>query len=152
GLDPALEETGRSLGLGPARTFFRVVLPQLKPAVLGGILLVVLDALIEFDAFVGLKFHTFSLDVYAQYQLGFSASGAAALSFASIALCLVLLFGEVHLRGYANYTRVSQGARRTAERYRLGRAAFPTLLALAAVGAISVGIPLGMLVRWFSES
>src|SRR5581483_1592461 len=152
GLDPALEETGRSLGLNGRQTFVRVVLPQVRPALYGGMLLVVLDALIEFDAFVGLKFQTFSFDVYAQYQLGFSASGAAALSFASIALCLVLLFGEVHLRGYANYTRVSQGARRTAERYRLGRAAFPTLLALAAVGAISVGIPLGMLVRWFSES
>lgn len=152
GLDPALEETGRSLGLGPARTFFRVVLPQLKPAVLGGILLVVLDALIEFDAFVGLKFHTFSLDVYAQYQLGFSASGAAALSFASIALCLVLLFGEASLRGHANYTRVSHGARRPAVRYALGRATSPVLAAFAAVVAISVGIPVGMLVRWLSAS
>ncbi len=90
GLDPALEETGRSLGLSGPRTFFRVVLPQLKPAIYGGMLLVVLDSLVEFDAFVGLKFQTFSFDVYAQYQLGFSASGAAALSFASIALCVAV--------------------------------------------------------------
>ena len=152
GLDPALEETGRSLGLGGWKTFFRVVLPQLKPALYGGMLLVVLDALIEFDAFVGLKFQTFSFDVYAQYQLGFSPSGAAALSFASIALCLVLLFGEARLRGYANYTRVSQGARRAVQRYELGRATIPVLLGLAAVSAVSVGIPVGMLIRWFSES
>ena len=152
GLDPALEETSRSLGLNGWKTFFRVVLPQVRPALYGGVLLVVLDALIEFDAFVGLKFQTFSFDVYAQYRLGFSPSGAAALSFASIALCLVLLFGEARLRGYANYTRVSQGAQRAAERYGLGRATIPVLLGLAAVSAISVGIPLGMLVRWFAES
>lgn len=152
GLDPALEETGRSLGLNPTQMFFRVVLPQLKPALYGGTLLVVLDALIEFDAFVGLKFQTFSFDVYAQYQLGFSASGAAALSFASIGLCLVLLFGEASLRGHANYTRVSHGARRATARYELGRATIPVLVALTALLAVSVGIPVGMLVRWFSES
>jgi len=152
GLDPALEETARSLGLGGWKTFFRVVLPQVRPALYGGVLLIVLDALVEFDAFVGLKFQTFSFSVYAQYQLGFSPSGAAALSLASIALCLVLLFGEARLRGHANYTRVSQGAPRTAHRYALGRATIPVLIGLAAVSAVSVGIPVGMLVRWFSES
>jgi iron(III) transport system permease protein len=152
GLDPALEETGRSLGLNGRGTFFRVVLPQLKPAIYGGMLLIVLDALVEFDAFVGLKFQTFSFDVYAQYQLGFSTSGAAALSLASIALCVVLLFGEASLRGHANYTRVSQGARRLVPRYALGRATVPVIVAMAALVAVSVGIPVGMLVRWFAES
>src|SRR4029078_13081144 len=107
GLDQALEDSARSLGLNPRQIFFRVVLPQLRPALLGGLLLVALDALVEFDAFVALRFQTFSLDVYAQYRLGFSTSGAAALSFFSIVLCVVVLFGEARLRGNANYTRVS---------------------------------------------
>jgi iron(III) transport system permease protein len=152
GLDPALEETARSLGLNGAQTFFRVVLPQLRPALLGGALLVVLDTLVEFDAFVALKFQGFSSDVYAQYRLGFSASGAAALSFASIALCLVLLFGEAWLRGNANYTRVSQGARRLAVPYELGRTTVPVLVVLGAIAAISVGIPVVTLIDWFSRS
>ena len=152
GLDPALEDTSTSLGLGGWRTFLRVVLPQLKPAIYGGMLLIVLDALVEFDAFVGLKFQTFSFDVYAQYQLGFSASGAAALSLASIAICIALLVGEEGLRGHVNYTRVSQGARRVASRYALGRAKVPVMLVLAAILAVGVGIPVGMLVRWFLES
>ncbi len=152
GLDPALEESSTSLGLSGWRTFLRVVLPQLRPALYGGMLLVVLDALVEFDAFVGLKFQTFSFDVYAQYQLGFSASGAAALSLASIVICIVLLVGEERLRGHRNYTRVSQGARRVASRYPLGRARVPVLLGLGAILAISVGIPVGMLIRWWVQS
>src|SRR6476469_8965594 len=56
GLDPALEDSARSLGLNPRQTFFRVILPQLRPALLGGLLLVALDALVEFDAFVALRF------------------------------------------------------------------------------------------------
>ena len=152
GLDPALEETARSLGLNARQTFFRVVLPQLRPALLGGVLLVALDSLVEFDAFVALRFRTFSSNIYAQYQLGFSSSGAAALSFISIAICLVLLFGETRLRGNVNYTRVSQGARRASTRYDLGRAMVPVLAVLGLVVAVSVGIPIAMLIKWFSES
>ena len=152
GLDQALEDSARSLGLNPRQIFFRVVLPQLRPALLGGLLLVVLDALVEFDAFVALRFQTFSLDVYGQYRLGFSTSGAAALSFFSIVLCVVVLFGESWLRGDANYTRVSRGVRRPPVRYELGRWLWPVLAGFAATVAVAVGIPVAMLVRWFTES
>jgi iron(III) transport system permease protein len=152
GLDPALEDTAHSLGLSARKTFFRVVLPQLRPSILGATLLVALDALVEFDAFVAFKFQTFTSDIYSQYQLGFSGSGAAALSLFSIALCVLVLGGEAHLRGNANYTRVARGARRPARRYRLGRATWPVLGGFIALVAISLGIPIGMLVYWFTQS
>jgi iron(III) transport system permease protein len=152
GLDPVLEETARSLGLGTWRIFFRVVLPQLRPALLGGMLLVALDSLVEFDAFVALKFQTFATSIYDQYRLGFSVSGAAALSFISIVLCVGLLVGESLLRGNANYTRVSQAARRATIRYELGRATLPVMAALAAVVAMGLGVPIGTLVNWLSQS
>ena len=152
GMDPALEETAQSLGLGTGRVFFRVILPQLRPALLGGLLLVALDTFIEFDAFVALKVRTFSADIYAQYQLGFSASGAAALSSFSLVLCLVVLLVEARLRGNANYTRVSQGARRVAPRNRLGNPTLPVLAGFLAVVAVSLGIPLGTLIHWLATS
>jgi iron(III) transport system permease protein len=152
GMDPALEESAHSLGLSARQTFFRVILPQLRPALLGGMLLVVLDTLVEFDAFVALKYQTFTVHIYAQYELSFSASGAAALSFFSILLCVVLLFGESRLRGTANYTRVSQGVRRPLTRYRLGRATPLVLAGFALAASIGVGVPLGTLVYWFTQS
>ncbi len=152
GMDPALEETARSLGLNARRTFFRVILPQLRPALLGGVLLVVLDTLVEFDAFVALKYQTFTVHIYAQYELSFSASGAAALSLFSIVLCVALLFGESWLRGGANYTRVSHGVRRPVTRHRLGMARLPVLAGFLAGAGISVGIPVGTLVYWLTQS
>jgi iron(III) transport system permease protein len=149
-MDPALEETARALGVGPWRTFRRVVLPQLRPAILGGVLLVVLDTLVEFDAFVALRYQTFTTNVYSQYQLSFSPSGAAVLSVFSIVLCLALLLGESRLRGAANYTRISHGAPRRAARYELGRTTPLVLAGLALVVAVSLGIPLGLLVHWFA--
>ncbi len=152
GMDPALEETARSLGLKTRQTFFRVILPQLRPALLGGMLLVVLDTLVEFDAFVALKYQTFTVHIYAQYELSFSASGAAALSLFSIVLCILLLFAEALLRGGANYTRVSHGVRRPVTRYGLGRATLPVLAGFLAGAGISVGVPVGTLVYWFTQS
>src|SRR5579872_6855909 len=64
----------------------------------------------------------------------------------------MLLFGEAWLRGNANYTRVSQGAQREPLRYSLGRAAPLALGWLTLVTAIGVGIPVGMLVYWFTQS
>ena len=36
GLDPATEESARSLGRGPVRTFFTVTVPLLRPAIAAG--------------------------------------------------------------------------------------------------------------------
>ncbi|HEY2259688.1 MAG TPA: iron ABC transporter permease [Solirubrobacteraceae bacterium] len=150
-MDPALEESARSLGCTARQAFTRVVLPQLRPALLGGLLLVLLDTLVEFDAFVALKYQTFSVNVYAQYQLSFSASGAAALSLLSILVCVLVLAGEYRLEGRARYARVSQGARRSVVRYRLGKWTPLVLAGFAFIAAVSLGIPVGELVHWFAQ-
>lgn len=151
-MDPALEESARALGSSPWQTFRRVVMPQLRPALYGGLLLVLLDALVEFDAFVAFKYQTFTLNIYAQYQVSFSASGAAALSFFSIVLCIVILAIEAKLRGGANYTPVGGGTRGRAVRYRLRRATPFAVGGMTALMVISSGIPVGMLVYWFVQS
>lgn len=49
-LDPRLEEAARLAGAGPASTLARVIAPALRPAVLGGALLVFVLAMRELDA------------------------------------------------------------------------------------------------------
>src|SRR5271154_5739303 len=71
GLDPVLEETARSLGQTTWGCFFRVVLPQLRPALYGGMLLVALKTLSEFGAFALLRFQTFTTELFAQFRTGF---------------------------------------------------------------------------------
>src|SRR5271154_6013085 len=80
GMDPALEETARTLGTGPFIGFFRVVLPQLRPALFGGMLLVALDVLVEFGAFSLLRFRTFTTEIYAEYRTGFAGPEASLLA------------------------------------------------------------------------
>ncbi len=147
-LDPALEETAEALGLSGAETFRRVVLPQLRPAVLGGTLLVGLHLLSEFGALQLLRVDTFTTAIYDQYTSSFSGPAASTLAAVLLLLCLLLLVGELRVRGLRRYAKVGGGAARSVRRQPLGAAAGPVLLALTGVVALGLGVPLYSLLRW----
>jgi iron(III) transport system permease protein len=151
GLDPTLEETARSLGESPWGCFVRVVLPQLRPALLGGALLVALDTLTEFGAFALLRFRTFTTELYAQYRTGLVGPESSLLALVLVALCLALLFAEFRVRGEARYARVGVGARRMSAPGPLGWARFPVLAALGALAAATLGVPIGMIGYWLFQ-
>ena len=151
GLDPALEETARSLGHCAWGCFFRVVLPQLRPALLGGVLLVALDTLVEFGAFALLRFRTFTTELYAQYRTGLDGPQTSLLALVLIALCLICLVAELRVRGQGRYARVGGGMRRKAAPARLGLAQIPALLAFSGLAAATLGVPIGMVVYWLFQ-
>jgi iron(III) transport system permease protein len=151
GLDPALEETGRSLGESGFGCFLRVVLPQLRPALLGGVLLVALDTLTEFGAFALLRFRTFTTELYAQYRTGLEGPETSLIALVLVALCLLLLYGEFRVRGDRRYARVGTGARRSGAPTPLGLIRAPVLGALAVFVAATVGVPIGMVVYWLFQ-
>jgi iron(III) transport system permease protein len=150
-MDPALEETARSLGLGPWRSFFRVVLPQLKPALLGGVLLVALSVLSEFGAFVLLRFRTFTTEIYAEYRASFDGAGAAVLACILMLLCLICLIAEFKVRGLARYDRLDRGARRSTIRYELGWKKWLVFSGFTGLTVATLGVPLGMIGYWLLQ-
>src|SRR5699024_7481499 len=64
GMDPALEETSRSLGFSRTQTIFRVTLPQLRIAIMGGAILIALHMLAEFGALSFLNYETFTTAIF----------------------------------------------------------------------------------------
>ncbi len=151
GLDPALEESARSLGLGVRAVFFRVVLPQLRPALLGGMLLVTLNTLVEFGAFQLLRFRTFTTQLYAEYRIGLDGPESSLLAVVLIVLCLVCLLAEQRVRGRAGYARIGRGTRRVATPLRLGWGAGPVLAGFALLALVTIGVPVGMIVFWLLQ-
>jgi iron(III) transport system permease protein len=148
GLDPTLEETAHALGLGAWRTFTRVVLPQLRPAVLGGSLLVGLHLLAEFGALQMLRYPTFTTAIFDQYQSSFNGPAANMLAGVLVLCCAVLLTAELRLRGRRRYARIGRGAARVADTIRLGRLTPPVLAAVLGLVVLALGVPLGSLVYW----
>lgn len=148
GLDPGLEETAYALGLGRWAAVRRVVLPQLRPAVLGGSLLVALHLLAEFGALQLLRYPTFTTAIYDQYQSSFTSSAATMLAGVLVLCCLLFLLTEIRLRGHARYARLGGGAPRPVTRAPLGRSTLPALAGLGALVALALAVPLGSLLRW----
>ncbi|MDP9390148.1 MAG: iron ABC transporter permease [Actinomycetota bacterium] len=150
GLDPALEDTARGLGLSSWAVFRRVQLPQLRVALLGGSLLVALHLLAEFGALQMLRYPTFTTAIYDQYRATFNGAGATMLAGVLVVLCLALLLAELRLRGRHGYSRTGAGAARPVRPVRLGALTVPALAALAALVGLALVVPLGSLAYWMA--
>jgi iron(III) transport system permease protein len=150
-VDPGLEEAARALGHGPWRTFARVGLAQVRPALLGGVLLVCLHLLAEFGALEMLRFPTFTTAILDQFEVAFDSRSGSVLALVLIVLAVSLLTLEMLLRGRNRYARVGTGSARRPVPARLGRT---TPLALAAVGALTalaLGVPAWSIGTWLAR-
>lgn len=148
GLDPAHEEAARSLGLGSWAVFFRVVLPQLRLAILGGALIVALHLLSEYGAFAFLRFDTFTTAIVVAYQSTFAGPNAAALGIVLAVLCILLVGSEALARGRSRYSRVGGGSPHPPARVPLGRAGWIAIPAAIVVLVGALVVPLASVVRW----
>lgn len=149
-LDPSIEQSAASLGLGPWRAFFKVVLPQLRLAITGGSLLVALHLLAEFGAFSMIRFNTFTTAIMEQYNSTFNGAAANMLASVLVFLCLILLLIESRVRGNARYARIGSGVAAHPVRLQLGRHHVPALLAVTALTVLALGVPLGNVTRWLA--
>lgn len=147
-LDPAVEESARALGSDSAGVFFRVVLPQLRLAILGGGLLIAVHLLAEYGAFAMVRFNTFTVAIFQQFQATFDGAAGSMLAGVLVLLCLMLLVAEAGARGQVRYARIGSGAPRASTPIRLGRNAIPALGALAILAVLALGVPVWTVLRW----
>jgi iron(III) transport system permease protein len=145
-LDTAWEESSRSLGAGPWRTFFAVVLPRLRPALAGGSLLVVLYTLSDFGAVSIVRFNTFTVAIYNAYSGLFDRTSAAALA----TVLMILAFAVVRLEtAVAGRFRLASGRTpRAGSPVELGRWKWPALIGLVALAVANLVLPLGLILFW----
>ena len=147
-LDTATEEASRGLGHGAWGTFFRVTLPQLKPSIAAGSLLVALYTLSEFGAVALLRYNTFTFTIYQQYEGSIDRSIAALLSFVLVIMAVVILMLESYTRGRGRYYRVGAGSARKPTVVKLGRWKWAALGAMGAVLTLALVLPIGVLTFW----
>ena len=145
-IDPALEETARSLGSGCWSTFFRVVLPSLAPAISAGGLLVALYTLSDFGAVSIVRYPTFTLSIYTAYRALFDRSVAAALGCVLVVLTLAIVGCESWFRRQSR--PLPPYPQRRASRVELGRWRWPCLVGMALLVAVTLGVPVLVVGGW----
>jgi iron(III) transport system permease protein len=148
GMDPAFEDVSRSLGQGPWATFVRTVLPQARPALGAGALLVLTHMFAEFGALSLLRVQTFTTAIFETYELQFDNASAALQSAVLMALCLPAAWGEMRLRTGLQVARVGRGAARRLPLRPLGPLKLPVLAAFTSLMILSLGVPFAMLAYW----
>ncbi|WP_076263430.1 ABC transporter permease [Intrasporangium flavum] len=150
--DRGLEEAARALGLGPWRTFLRVGLAQMRPALLGGVLLVALHLLAEYGALEMLRFPTFTTAILDQFEVAFDSRSGSVLAVVLIALAVTVLTVELLARGRTRHARVGSGTARRAAPASLGRWTPLALAFAAALTLLAVGVPAWSLGKWLLRS
>lgn len=147
-LDPGLEEASRSLGLGRRRTFWQVTLPNLRPSIAAGALLVALYTLSDFGAVSLLRFNSFTRAIYISYQSSFDRSLAALLSLMLVGITVLILIAEQRTQTRARYYRLGTGAGRKPQPIALGRWKWPALLFCSAIVLAALVAPVSIIVIW----
>jgi iron(III) transport system permease protein len=147
--DPALEDTAHGLGVGRLRTFWRISLPQIAPAVLGGTVLVTLTVISEYGTFEILRYPTFTTEVFNEFQFAPQAAGALSIPLVLLGLLALGTEGLLSRRRGSRHVGVVRLAL-PASRWRPRIA--PTVAALAALVTLGVGVPIGTLFYWIAQS
>jgi iron(III) transport system permease protein len=146
-LDPALEEASRSLGQSHWTGFWRVVVPQLRPAWLSGGLLIVLHVLGDFGVVSLMRFETFSSAIYTQYIGSLDRVYAAWLAL----VLLVLTVGILAIEGVAmRRVFLSRNSKNTRQATQLnwGVWAHLAVVPLGIYAALAVLLPMVTALHW----
>ena len=147
-MDPAMEEAALGLGISRAAIFRRITLPQLRPSITAGGLLVALYALSDFGSPALMQYNTFTRVIYTRYSASFDRSAAALMALLLVVLTLLVLGIETMTRGRARYHRSASGAPRPGRILELGRWKWPAVAYCGLVSTASLGLPIFVLCYW----
>lgn len=140
-------EVGRSLGLGPWASFWRVSLPLARPAIAAGVSLALMETLADFGAVSYFGVQTFTTGIYrAWFSLG-DRVAAAQLATALLGFVILVLAFERISRGRARFHDTTlRRARFQAQRLLGVRAALAVIVCLIPLLAGFL-LPAGILLR-----
>lgn len=148
GIDPSLEEASRSLGQSPQTTFWRVTLPQLRPSLVAGGLLVALYALRDFGTPTLMRFDAFTRVIFIQYKSSFNRNLASGLALVLVVLVLVILWLEYRARSRAAYFSRGSARPKPTRIMPLGPWKWPALAFCSLIVSVSVVLPVGVTLFW----
>jgi iron(III) transport system permease protein len=144
-------EAARLLGLGPWGTFFRVVLPTARPAIVAGVALALMETLADFGAVSVFNYDTFTTAIYKAWFGLFNLPAAAQLASLLLLIVALALLGERRLRGAARFHETARGApppRVELAGWRAGLAA----TAAGLVVAVGFVLPMVQLLGWVAAA
>ena len=142
-LDTTLVDAARTLRHSQLGAFRRITVPQIKPGIAAGSLLVALYTLSDFGTPAIMRFDVYTVVIYGALQ--YDLDLAVLLSLQLIVVTTVILAVESRLRGSGVE---SEHPGRQRSQVRLGRWRWPAFAAALVVPTLALVVPVGILSLW----
>ena len=107
-----LIEVSKNLGFSAKESFFKIILPSARPAIVAGLSLVAMECLSDFGTVSFFSVSTLTTGIYNSWLSYDDLNTANQLSFILLLLILFLFFLENYSRGGAKYHQPSRGFRK----------------------------------------
>ena len=141
-------EVGKNLGLSSNETFFRIVLPSARPAIIAGLALVSMECLSDFGTVSFFSVNTLTTGIYNSWLSFDDLNTANQISFVLLIFILLLFSVEIYSRKEAKYHQPGRGFKPITKIKLTGNKTIFPVLICTIIFLLSFIFPVSQMIYW----
>ena len=141
-------EVGKNLGLSSNETFFRIVLPSARPAIIAGLALVSMECLSDFGTVSFFSVNTLTTGIYNSWLTFDDLNTANQISFILLIFILLLFSIEIYSRKEARYHQPGSGFKPISKIKLTGKKSIIPVLICTFIFLLSFIFPVSQMIYW----
>ena len=141
-------EVGKNLGLTSKETFFKIILPSARPAIIAGLALVSMECLSDFGTVSFFSVNTLTTGIYNSWLSFDDLNTANQISFILLLFILFLFSVEIYSRKEARYHQPGRGFKPIIKIKLNGRKSIIPLIICSLILSISFIFPVSQMIYW----
>ena len=141
-------EVGKNLGLSEQETFFKIILPLARPAIVAGLALVSMECLSDFGTVSFFSVNTLTTGIYNSWLSFDDLNSANQISSILLIFILVMFSIEIYSRREAKYHQPARGFKPISKISLTGKKCVLPLIICSLVFFISFLFPVSQMINW----
>ena len=141
-------EVGKNLGLSTNETFFKIILPSARPAIIAGLALVSMECLSDFGTVSFFSVNTLTTGIYNSWLSFDDLNTANQISFVLLLFILFLFSIEIYSRKEARYHQPGRGFKPITRIKLTGKKALIPFLVCSLILFLSFIFPVSQMIYW----
>ena len=141
-------EVGKNLGLSSRETFFKIILPSARPAIVAGLALVSMECLSDFGTVSFFSINTLTTGIYNSWLSFDDLNTANQISFILLLFILFLFSIEIYTRKEARYHQPGRGFKPISKIKLTGKKALIPFIICSVILFISFLFPVSQMIYW----
>ncbi len=141
-------EVGKNLGLSTKKTFFKIILPSARPAIIAGLALVSMECLSDFGTVSFFSVNTLTTGIYNSWLSFDDLNTANQISFILLLFILFLFSIEIYSRKDAKYHQPGRGYKPITKIKLTGNKAVLPVMFCSLIVTVSFLFPISQMIYW----